>query len=123
MSESSELSERIAEAKSALPLLGALGWAPFIAECSWIVDYLDDVESDLSAFHRIDDYRTLSSARFFSLALRLGAYAGVIQARAYAESKASEPARSPRGEVVRTVDDSVALAELEAAGLLEREVA
>jgi len=46
-----------------------------------VLDKLDDIASDLSAFHRIDDYRDMDSARFFMLALRLPAYRGVCRAR------------------------------------------
>lgn len=48
----------------------------------WITEYEADVESDLSAFHRIDDPMTISGPRYFSLAVRLSAYAGVMAARA-----------------------------------------
>lgn len=56
----------------------------------WTLDYLEDIESDLSAFHRVDDYMTMSGPRFFSLALRLAAYTGVLQARAIAEREEAE---------------------------------
>ena len=42
---------------------------------------MEDIESDLSAFHRVDNYLELPGPRFFSLALRLGAYTGAVQAR------------------------------------------
>lgn len=45
--------------------------------------YLEDIESDLSAFHRIepDDVDSLSSDRFFSLSLRLMHYRGALRGR------------------------------------------
>lgn len=46
-----------------------------------------DIESDLSAFHRVDDPMTLDGPRYFRLAFRLTAYAGVLAAKAYAESR------------------------------------
>lgn len=47
----------------------------------WTLDYEADIESDLSAFHRIDDPMTIPGPRYFMLALRLPAYAGVMAAR------------------------------------------
>jgi hypothetical protein len=60
-----------------------------------MLDYLDDIASDLSAFHRIDDPSTLDGPRYFRLAWRLAAYQGVMQARAAAEQQASEPQQRP----------------------------
>jgi hypothetical protein len=48
----------------------------------WTADYEADIASDLSAFHRIDDPMTIDGPRYFSLALRLPAYSGVLAARA-----------------------------------------
>lgn len=63
-----------------------------MAQLAWVTEYLDDIESDLSAFHRIDDYRALSGPRFFRLVWRLAAYQGVMQARALAEHEREQPA-------------------------------
>lgn len=60
-------------------------------QLDWIPDYLDDIESDLSVFHRIDDWRTLDGPRFFRYVVRLSAYAGVLQARAVAEEEKRNP--------------------------------
>lgn len=48
----------------------------------WTLDYEADIASDLSAFHRIDDPMTIDGPRYFTLAIRLAAYAGVMAARA-----------------------------------------
>lgn len=87
----------------------------------WTIDYEADIASDLSAFHRIDDPMQIDGPRYFSLAIRLAAYAGVLAARAEkirqdereagsgAHSAArgtSTPARPAR------VDDDVLLASL-----------
>lgn len=48
----------------------------------WTLDYEADIASDLSAFHRVDDPMTIDGPRYFSLATRLSAYAGVMAARA-----------------------------------------
>lgn len=51
-----------------------------------MVDHLHNLESDFSAFHRIDfdadqeDFGGLSAARFFRMAERIFAYQGVMQA-------------------------------------------
>ena len=87
----------------------------------WTIDYEADIASDLSAFHRIDDPMQIDGPRYFSLAIRLAAYSGVLAARAEkirqderegvsgAHSAAqthSTPARPAR------VDDDVLLATL-----------
>lgn len=46
---------------------------------------LADIESDLSAFHRIDEPRDLPAQRFIDLAVRLPAYRGIVRARIEAE--------------------------------------
>lgn len=53
----------------------------------WTQDHLDDIASDLSVFHRIDDWTKMRAADYFDKAERLGAYAGVIQARATIEQE------------------------------------
>lgn len=48
----------------------------------WVLDHLEDIDSDMSAFHRVDDaVSTLPAPLYFARAIRLGAYAGVMQAR------------------------------------------
>lgn len=54
-----------------------------------MTDYLDDVVSDLSAVHHIDDAPAMEAAVFFTLAFRLPAYAGAMAAVAARESRAS----------------------------------
>lgn len=70
------------------------------AEAVWLPAYLDDVESDLSAFHRIDDMYALDGPTLLRLAIRLPAYEGVLRARAMAEAadeeKASPASRAPQ---------------------------
>jgi len=51
----------------------------------WVVDHLEDLESDFSVFHRVDDLGTLDGPRFFRLALRIFAYDGVMAARLAAQ--------------------------------------
>lgn len=98
----------------------------------WVIDHEADVESDLSVFHRVDDPMTLDGPRYFALAVRLAAYAGVMQARiikakederggqqAPASPAASTGAR-PAEKVSRVADDT-ALAMLAAEGWVEHE--
>ncbi len=63
--------------------------------------YLADIESDMSAVHRVDDVWSMPAARFFALAWRLPCYRGVMRERALAEQQerdetpaARAPARS-----------------------------
>lgn len=54
----------------------------------WVLDHLDDIDSDMSAFHRVDDARTtLPAPLYFARAQRLGAYTGVMQARIIEQQK------------------------------------
>jgi hypothetical protein len=62
-----------------------------------MVDCWDDIESDMSVLHRIDDMWSLPAARFFKLAWRLSAYPGVLHSRSVQAAPAAEEAqeRSP----------------------------
>lgn len=51
-----------------------------------MLKHLGDIESDLSAFHRIDDMWDMEAGRFFRLAYRLPAYQGAMRARAEAQA-------------------------------------
>lgn len=53
-----------------------------------MLKHIRDIESDLSAFHRIDDIWTMNGPRFFAFAYRLPAYKGVM--RALAEKQAMD---------------------------------
>jgi hypothetical protein len=59
--------------------------------------HLEDVRSDLSAIHRIDEIEAMPAPRFYSLVYRLSAYPGVIQARVRAQSarKSAQRAAMP----------------------------
>lgn len=56
----------------------------------WTIEYEADIASDLSAFHRIGDPMDIDGPRYFSLAVRLTAYAGVMAARAEKSRQDSE---------------------------------
>ena len=53
----------------------------------WVLDYLDDLESDFSVFHRVEDIHSLPGPRFFKLAFRVSAYSGVMAARQMAQEE------------------------------------
>lgn len=67
----------------------------------WVLDHLPDLESDFSAFHRIDNIYELPGPRFFEMAYRLSAYGGVVSAlsmqsgRSTASAAAAEPPPMP----------------------------
>lgn len=42
--------------------------------------YLDDIRSDMSVLHRIEDIEHLPAPRFFSYCTRLSAYQGAVSA-------------------------------------------
>lgn len=95
----------------------------------WILDNLEDVKSDMSVFHRVDDIAAMSARSFFPRAVRLGAYDGVVQFRAKvknaaaaAESTPTRPGAAPvyNPREVKTVPESVLFAEHENSGWLER---
>jgi len=47
----------------------------------WVLDHLDDLESDFSAIHGIENMYDLPSRKFLAMAERLAAYDGVMAAR------------------------------------------
>lgn len=71
--------------------------AEALKQHGWVLFYLDDIASDLSAFHRIDDAGRMEAAVFFTLAARLPAYSGVLAARLAAENRGKKPAARGRG--------------------------
>lgn len=61
----------------------------------WVGDHLADIESDMSAIHRIDDIWQMKPARFFQFAYRLPAYRGVMREVALAEQRDRKPESGP----------------------------
>jgi hypothetical protein len=63
----------------------------------WLPAHLADVESDMSAVHRVDDTGAMPAARFFRLAWRLPHYRGVMRDRVLAlqREQDDEPAAAP----------------------------
>jgi hypothetical protein len=72
-----------------------------------VLDYLPEIESDLSAFHDIDididddDWGGLSGPKLFRLVWRLPAYAGAMQAIVLAEEREEkeQQQRSTGGDI------------------------
>lgn len=105
-----------------VPLIAALGLLPWIERHVWILDHLDDVLSDLSAFHDASSLEAMESARFFALADRLVYYRGAVrglaeQQQAEAEERKRNGDRSPAAAPAATEAD---FAELRSLGILEK---
>ena len=91
----------------------------------WVTQNLEDVKSDMSAFHRVDDITTMSAASFFPRVERLVAYKGVVQMRARLDALREEQRRTPSQQVAprsgkNVVPESVMLSEHERDGWAER---
>ncbi len=65
-----------------------------------MVEHLDDIESDMSAFHRIDDIWTMEAGKFFRYAYRLPAYQGAMRARAERQAMDEEKRNGGRSRDV-----------------------
>lgn len=65
-----------------------------------MADYLEDLRSDFSVFHRVDDIDNMPSRQFFPLAERLVAYKGVLRARVEAEMEKQQKTHDPNTNVV-----------------------
>ena len=61
---------------------------------------LDDVESDLSRFHRIDDMYAMPSTRFFRFASRLVFYEGAVRAAMMRYSATLQEQQAPDAPAV-----------------------
>ncbi len=87
----------------------------------WVLDYVEDIASDMSVFHRIDDADAMPAPLYFERAERLPAYQGVMRARLSSEAQEAggTPAATP-GTV--EVSEDIALARLANEGWLEHTV-
>jgi hypothetical protein len=72
-------------------------YAEVARHLSWIAEFWEDIVSDMSVYHRVDDVAALTITRFLSLAVRLSAYGGVLRARFAATQTAgtASPANVP----------------------------
>ena len=89
----------------------------------WVLDHMEDLESDFSAIHRIDDITSLDGPRFLRMALRIFAYDGVMAARLREEA---EDPRNPQRttQAPQQAERRVSLSEMQIAhaGIIERSV-
>lgn len=72
----------------------------------WVLDCLEDIRSDLSVFHRVDDMDGMPAHRFWSFVMRLPHYGGALAALALAEvaqqpqaPRSAHPAPEPELEL------------------------
>jgi len=95
----------------------------------WLVAHWDDVVSDMSVFHRVDDVAAIPIARLFLLADRLGAYRGAVhsaitlEAQRAADTPKTAPAAGSTPEGRTAVPEVTSLDEvkrLRAAARLKR---
>lgn len=62
-------------------VIGALEEVRAVVDAlAWLLDYRDEIRSDLSVFHRIDDMDSMPAPRFWSFATRLPFYDGAMRA-------------------------------------------
>lgn len=64
----------------------------------WVPAHLADIESDMSAVHRVDDIRAAPGPRVFRLAWRLPHYRGVMRDRVIGLQEDREDAPAPAVE-------------------------
>lgn len=62
-----------------------------MADTSWVLNYLGDLDADFLSLYGIDlEEQEVSGPRFFALAYRTSAYQGAIAARIEAEREAAQ---------------------------------
>lgn len=85
-------------------------------ELLWIDELWEDVVSDFSAIHRVDDPLSLPSPRFFSLAQRLPAYPGAVQAAMRVRIMDTQRQLQPEAAGAPMTEDVAAVAALSQRG-------
>lgn len=55
--------------------------------------YLEDIRSDLSVLHRVDDMEVMPAPRFYALAYRLTAYQSVIATKVRRQKQGQQQSR------------------------------
>lgn len=76
---------------------------------SWVLLVLDELESDFSRFHRVDDFQTMDATRFLRLAPFIASYQGAVFLAL--SSRVAAPHASVSGEddgVELQIDDEAA---------------
>lgn len=72
-----------------------------------MLDHLDDLESDFSAVHGIDDIYDLPGPQFFAWAWRIPSYQGVMRTLIEAEQLREAEGQTPSGPSGRASDGPV----------------
>lgn len=67
-----------------------------MAQLMWVPRCLPDIESDMSAVHRVDDIWSMPAARFFAFAWRLPCYRGAMRERVMKEQRERDGAPQAR---------------------------
>ena len=73
----------------------------------WLLDYGDEVASDLSALHRVDDWRAVEPRRFFALVDQLSAYPGALRRRLQREVDEADRGDSAERALAELVAEGV----------------
>ena len=77
-----------------------------VRQIAWTLSHLDDLRSDFSVLHRVDEVEQMPGPRFFAYCYRLSAYQGVIavEARRQIAERAQKRSAGPVsiGEWART---------------------
>lgn len=60
-----------------------------------MIDHLEEIDSDLSVFHRVDDPDALSAPRFLKLARHLHHYDGALRRSLQLQAQRQAPAAVP----------------------------
>lgn len=82
-----------------------------------MLDYFDDIATDLRVLAHVADWRALSGPEFFTLAIRMPFYEGVLRRRFLAEIEADKKRAQ---DAVAGVSAAQAVADAEADGWIER---
>lgn len=92
-------------------------WHNRLAELAWFFTHIDDVRSDMSVFHRVDDIEQIPVARLVPLMVRLPLYGGAVRfaaqhgdtelpRRAKPEPQVSEPASALSADQLQAMNGS-----------------
>lgn len=73
-------------------------WHERLSAVGWFLVHLDDVLSDMSVLHRVDDLDSVPADVFLPRMVRLALYEGAIRFRLQAESAKSSAASSEPAE-------------------------
>lgn len=65
-----------------------------VREIAWTLFHLEDIRSDMSVLHRIDEVEEMPGPRYFAYCHRLRSYQGAVAAAARAQQERREQRRS-----------------------------